>query len=54
MTGGDRAEERIGAAAIDHRLIILLVGFTQLVITTDFSIISVALPSIDRGFAERG
>lgn len=54
MTGGDRAEERMGArpaTAIDHRLIILLVGLTQLVITTDFSTISVSLPSIGRGFA---
>lgn len=33
----------------DHRLVILLVGLTQLIVTTDFSIIAVALPSIGRG-----
>ncbi len=33
----------------DYRLVILLVGLTQLIITTDFSIIAVALPSIGRG-----
>ncbi|MEO8811903.1 MAG: MFS transporter [Caulobacteraceae bacterium] len=32
----------------DWRLVILLVGLTQLVITTDFSILTVALPSIGR------
>lgn len=30
----------------DYRLVIFLVGLTQLVVTTDFSIVSVALPSI--------
>ena len=34
----------------DYRGVIWLVGLTQLVMTTDFSIVSVALPSIARGF----
>ncbi len=34
----------------DYRLVIILVGLTQLVMTTDFSILSVALPSIARSF----
>ena len=32
----------------DYRLVIFLVGLTQLIITTDFSIVAVALPSIGR------
>ncbi len=32
----------------DYRLVIFLVGLTQLIVTTDFSIIAVALPSIGR------
>lgn len=35
-------------AGPDFRLVILLVGLTQLIVTTDFSIIAVALPSIGR------
>ena len=35
-------------AGPDYRLVILLVGLTQLIVTTDFSIVSVALPSIGR------
>lgn len=34
----------------DYRVVIWLVGLTQLVMTTDFSILTVALPSIGRGF----
>jgi MFS family permease len=30
----------------DYRLVVFLVGLTQLIITTDFSIVAVALPSI--------
>jgi EmrB/QacA subfamily drug resistance transporter len=30
----------------DHRLVVFLVGLTQLIITTDFSIVAVALPSV--------
>ena len=33
----------------DYRLVIFLVGLTQLIVTTDFSIVSVALPSIRAG-----
>jgi len=32
----------------NFRLVILLVGLTQLIVTTDFSIVAVALPSIGR------
>jgi MFS family permease len=32
----------------DYRLVIFLVGLTQLIVTTDFSIVAVALPSIGR------
>lgn len=32
----------------DYRLVILLVGLTQLIVTNDFSIVTVALPSIGR------
>jgi MFS family permease len=35
----------------DVRLVVFLVGLTQLVITTDFSIVAVALPSIGRQLA---
>lgn len=35
----------------DWRLVVFLVGLTQLVITTDFSIVAVALPSIGRQLA---
>ncbi len=35
-------------AAPDYRLVIFLVGLTQLIITVDFSIVTVALPSIGR------
>jgi DHA2 family methylenomycin A resistance protein-like MFS transporter len=37
-------------AAGDYRLVIVLVGLAQLVLTADFSILSVALPSIARNF----
>ena len=37
-----------GSSAAYFTAVILLVGLTQLVITTDFSVISVALPSIGR------
>jgi MFS family permease len=33
---------------LDYRLVIFLVGLVQLIITTDFSIVAVALPSIGR------
>lgn len=39
-----------GEARGDYRLVIVLVGLTQLVMTTDFSILSVALPSIKATF----
>ena len=37
-------------AGADYRLVIVLVGLAQLVLTADFSILSVALPSIARHF----
>ena len=46
-----KAEPRsASAAAGDYRLVIVLVGLAQLVLTADFSILSVALPSIARYF----
>lgn len=41
---------RVFGAAADYRLVIALVGLTQLVLTTDFAILSVVLPSIARYF----
>jgi DHA2 family methylenomycin A resistance protein-like MFS transporter len=38
-------------APVDYRLVIVLVGLAQLVLTADFSILSVALPSIARNFS---
>jgi MFS family permease len=37
-------------ASGDYRLVIVLVGLAQLILTTDFSILSVALPAIERYF----
>ena len=36
----------MSGAKPDHRLVVFLVGLTQLIITTDFSIVAVALPSV--------
>lgn len=46
----DASPRPASGAAGDYRLVIVLVGLAQLVLTADFSILSVALPSIARHF----
>ena len=49
MTRAGESRPAEGARG-DYRLVILLVGLAQLILTTDFAIISVAMPAIERYF----